>query len=86
MKETKLSITEYACDGMKIVFEKNSKIKVEISDGYCIIEANKEGLISLAKQFLNLAEVQGDFHYHLEEGIGLENGSDELVICKDDDI
>ena len=87
MKEIKVNIPEYD-GGLEIVFENNCKIKVEITnysnEKECVITANKEGLISLARQFLTLAQCPINNHYHLDSFVGLEDGSDELVICKDD--
>lgn len=86
MKEVKLNIPEYDGNSLKLIWENNYKIKVEIDDESCIIKANKEGLISLAKQLLTLAQVSNSNHYHLDEYGALEDGSNELVICKDDEL
>lgn len=47
-----------------------------------IIEANKEGLISLAKQMLSIAynDLFSGFHIHYEELTFLEEGSASFVI------
>ena len=65
-------------------------MKIEWVDGYSIsvigdhkavtISANREGLLSLARQLRALAEgVPGD-HIHYDEHNSLEDGSSEMVV------
>ena len=45
-----------------------------------IISANKEGLLSLAKQLTTLAEAVPGNHIHYDEYNSLEEGSAEMII------
>ena len=58
------------------------EIKVKIEDGAAVISANREGLLSLARQLKTLAETEGKDHFHLDEYNSLEEGSSELIIEK----
>ncbi len=66
------------------------KMKIEWVDGFIIkttvdhdkimISANREGLLSLARQLVELADgVPGD-HIHYDEYNSLEEGSSEMII------
>ena len=56
------------------------EIKAVAEKGEIVISANREGLLSLAKQLTALAEgVQGD-HIHYDEYNSLEEGSAEMII------
>ena len=55
-------------------------IHVAVDHGGAVISANREGLLSLAKQLTALAEgVPGD-HIHYDEYNSLEEGSAELIM------
>lgn len=56
------------------------RIRVSINSNTAVISANKEGLISLAKQLAALAEEAPGDHIHYDEYNSLEEGSAELVI------
>ncbi len=78
---------------MKYIWEKNSLIKTEIEknnkegDSFYII-ANKEGYITLANILLEMAkeETYDGYHIHLDEYNGLEKGSVELTLMKDQNL
>ena len=56
------------------------EIKAVAEKGKIVISANREGLLSLAKQLTALAEgVQGD-HIHYDEYNSLEESSAEMII------
>lgn len=65
-------------------------MKIEWADGYRIsvnadnkgvtISANREGLLSLARQLLELADGTLGDHIHYDEYNSLEDGSAELII------
>ena len=56
------------------------EIKTANEKGKIIISANREGMLSLAKQLTALADgVPGD-HIHYDEYNSLEEGSTELII------
>jgi len=70
--------------GIKCNWEDGFEINVKNLAGVTTITANKEGLVSLANHFLNLAqeEVPIGCHLHFDEYNSLEQGSLELVIDK----
>ena len=56
------------------------EIKAVAENGEIVISANREGLLSLAKQLTALAEgIPGD-HIHYDEYNSLEDGSSEMII------
>jgi hypothetical protein len=79
-----LAIPEPDKTAYKYSWEPEFEIKAEISNGEIVINANKAGLISLAKQFLSLAqdEYQTGCHLHYDESNSLEDGSCEVIINK----
>lgn len=66
------------------VWEEDFSIKCSIDDNSVIIEANKGGLISLARHLLELAQenVPEFEHIHLDEYNSLDDNSAELIIVK----
>lgn len=57
-----------------------SVILVRTGNGSVVISANREGLLSLAKQLTVLADgIPGD-HIHYDEYNSLEDGSAEMII------
>ncbi len=81
-----LYIPEYSIkSGLKVDWEHGFDINVNLTDGIAIISANKEGLVSLAKQLLALAqeEVPVGCHLHLDEYNALREGSCELIIQRE---
>ena len=65
---------------MKIDWVEGFRISVKTDNGKATISANKEGLLSLARQLQALAEgVPGD-HIHFDEYNSLEDGSSEMII------
>ncbi len=67
---------------MKIRWEEGFRIQVTVNDNETLISANREGLLSLAKQLRDLAEELPGSHIHYDEYNSLEKGSSELVIEK----
>ena len=65
---------------MKINWVDGSMIKTEAHDGEFVISANREGLLSLAKQLTALADGEPGGHIHYDEYNSLEDGSAGLVI------
>lgn len=57
-------------------------IKVEADCKEIAVQANKEGLISLANQLLELAKSRPGSHIHYDEYNSLEEGSPEVIIAK----
>ncbi|MBQ3275906.1 MAG: hypothetical protein IJH47_02455 [Oscillospiraceae bacterium] len=65
---------------MKIDWVEGFRISVKTDNGKATISANKEGLLSLARQLQALAEgVPGD-HIHFDEYNSLEDGSSDMII------
>ena len=85
MKEIKISIPEYD-DAIELVWDDNYKIKTSIPYDTITIEANRDGLLSLARHLLLLAqeEVPNGSHFHLDEFNSLEDDSIELIISKNE--
>lgn len=80
-----LNIPDYSPDmGMVLNWENDFQIKVSNENGTILIEANTEGLISLANHFLNLAQnsVPTGTHIHFDKFNSLEDDSLELLIEK----
>ena len=73
-------------DGKKFSFiwEEDFSIKCSIENNSVIIEANKGGLISLARHLLELSQenVPEYKHIHLDEYNSLDNNSAEIIIVK----
>ncbi len=65
---------------MNVEWEDGSEIRVSVMNGEVLISANKEGLLSLAKQFTALAEEESASHIHYDEYNSLEEGSTELIV------
>ncbi|USG64971.1 hypothetical protein NDK47_23055 [Brevibacillus ruminantium] len=83
--EIKIQIPTYSRDnGIEFVWEDNFIIQADNNLNSLVIKANKEGLQSLAKHLLTLAqdEVPVDTHLHYDEFNSLEEGSCEIVIQK----
>lgn len=67
---------------MKIEWVDGYEISVNINTDEAVVEANKEGLLSLAKQLTALAEQVPGSHIHYDEYNSLEAGSGGLVIVR----
>ena len=65
---------------MHIEWERNFSIKVGVRGGEVTLSANREGLLSLARIFTDLAEETPGDHIHLDEYNSLEEGSAELIV------
>ena len=85
MKKVTLNVPNYSPDtGVALNWEGNFTIKVSDINGSVSIEANTEGLVSLANHLLNLSQssVPIGTHLHLDEYNSLEEGSLDLIIQK----
>ncbi|MBR5170256.1 MAG: hypothetical protein IKW85_06775 [Muribaculaceae bacterium] len=69
---------------MEIEWEDGFTIKVRVDDDTVVISANKEGLLSLARQITALADVEAGGHIHYDEYNSLEDGSSGMIIEKID--
>lgn len=77
-------VPKYGENGMAFVWEEGFSIKCSIDTNAVKIEANKEGLISLARHLLELAQddVPECVHMHFDEYNSLDYYSAELIIVK----
>ena len=67
---------------MKVEWVDGFEIKAVAENGEIVISANREGLLSLAKQLTALADGVPGVHIHYDEHNSLKDGSAELVIEK----
>jgi len=79
-----IDIPEYdSSKGFRFEWEDNFQISTKVDDkGAITITANPDGLISLARHLLVLAQanIPKGYHFHLDSSNSLEAGSHELVI------
>ena len=65
---------------MRMEWVSGFEIKTVAENGKIVISANREGMLSLAKQLTSLADgVPGD-HIHYDAYNSLEEGSAEMII------
>ena len=67
---------------MKIEWVDGFEIRVTVDKGEALISANREGLLSLAKQLTSLAEAAPGSHIHYDSCSSLEDGSAEMIVEK----
>ncbi|MBP3871036.1 MAG: hypothetical protein J6E46_08685 [Faecalicoccus sp.] len=67
---------------MKVEWIEGFKIKTSVENNEIVISANKEGMLSLAKQLMMLAKGDLGDHIHYNEHNSLEEGSSEMIIEK----
>ena len=67
---------------MKIEWVDGFEIKAAIESGEIVIYANREGMLSLAKQLTALADGAPGDHIHYDEYNSLENGSTGMIIVR----
>ena len=65
---------------MLIRWEDGFEISTSAQEGEVTISANREGLVSLARILMDLAEESPGAHVHLDEHNSLEDGSVGLII------
>ena len=68
---------------MKIEWVDGFEIRVKFDNDAVVIAANKEGMLSLAKQLTALAEAVPGQHIHYDEDNSLEDGSAEMIIVRE---
>jgi len=81
--EIKIDIPDYTPEaGLRVKWLDGFVIFVNQETGSTIIKANKNGLISLAVQFLTLAQdnIPSAAHIHYDDSNSLENGSSEFIV------
>ena len=67
---------------MKVDWVDGAEISTRANAHEFVISANREGLLSLAKQLTSLADETAGTHIHYDAQNALEEGSSELVIEK----
>ena len=67
---------------MRIEWIEGFEIRVTSEHKETVITANREGLLSLAKQLTALAGQPPGSHLHYDQHNSLEEGSSELIIVK----
>ena len=80
-----IEIPEYDYSGVDVFWEKNAKYNISCYDDEVVLAANKEGLISLAKQMLYFAynDLPKGSHVHFDSFFtGQSDIEHELVLCK----
>ena len=65
---------------MEIEWEDGFIINVNVENDTVVISANREGLLSLARQLTALAEEGAGSQLHYDEYNSLEDGSVEMII------
>lgn len=66
---------------MEIKWEDGFEIAVSAESGSVLVEANRQGLRSLAGILLSLADGAPGEHVHLDAYNSLEDGSAELILA-----
>lgn len=79
-----ISVPLYDAEGFHFVWEDGFSIRCSINENSVWLEANREGLMSLARHLLELSQeaVPEYGHIHLDEYNSLEEASAELIIIK----
>lgn len=87
MEEIKINIPEYD-DAFELVWDDNFAIRTSTEYDAITIEANRAGLLSLARHLLLLAQedVPNGSHFHLDAFNSLEDNSVELIISKNENL
>lgn len=67
---------------MMIQWREGFEIRVTMIDDEVVIDANREGLLSLSDQLKCLADEPTGSHIHYDEFNALEDGSKQLIITK----
>jgi hypothetical protein len=83
--KVEINVPDYSKqNGLQMEWEDGSAISVEIANASILIEANRAGLVSLARLLLTLAgeRVPAGHHWHLDDSNSLEDGSSDLIIEK----
>jgi len=68
--------------GLRVEWEDNAVISVQVVGGEVLLRANRAGLLTLAKHLVTLAQegVTAGTHLHYDVDSGLEEGSRELIV------
>lgn len=90
MEFTQLTVEVPAVAGhtMRFSWDEDAAIHVVDAGGEIIVRANCDGLRTLARHLLTLAQdgVPEGAHLHLDDSAGLEPGSLAIVLERDDEL
>ncbi len=77
-------IPDYDGNGLDVIWENGAKYMVNVDENHVILSANKDGLISLAKQMLYMAynDLEIGSHVHFDSFFTKEENMCELIIEK----
>ena len=81
----RIEVTDYNREaGLSLIWEKGYELSCLYKDNCIQITANNEGLITLARHLLSLAQndIPSGYHIQLDELNGLNEGSTEIIIEK----
>ena len=67
---------------MNVEWVDGSRIKVTIENDTVTISANRQGLLSLSRQLMDMADEENGAHIHYDEYNSLEDDSTEMIIEK----
>ena len=67
---------------MKMEWVDGFEIRTAVKDNSIVISANREGLLSLAKHLMALADGEAGSHIHYDAYNSLEEGSTEIIVEK----
>lgn len=81
-----LNVPDYEGKGLHLEWEENSIISVTINNENSVVAigGNREGLLSMARHLLTLAQtnVPSGYHIHFDDQNSLAEGSSEIIIGK----
>jgi hypothetical protein len=83
-----LEIPDYDGNSLDVIWEADSKYEISVQKNSVVISANKDGLISLAKQMLYMAhnDLPSGSHVHYDSFFTKgSNGCPELIVEKKED-
>jgi hypothetical protein len=83
--KTEIDVPSYdPVRGLQIRWEPGFTILTQVENGTVLIQANRAGLVSLARHLLMLAQAQvpSGHHVHYDDMNSLEEGSCQMIIMK----
>ena len=83
-----MNIPIYEGKGLDFIWEENSIISTKIDNDTIVVKANRDGLVSLARHLLTLAQdnVPNNRPIDFDPECGLESGSTSIVFVKDNNL
>ena len=67
---------------MRLYWVDGFEVRVRIENGSVVVDANREGMLSLANHLAELAKAPPGSHIHLDEHNSLGDGSAELILVR----